>query len=258
MVMEPKKPDFSIIIPTFNEKDRLPSFLSDLAGEISKSNLNGEIIIVDDGSTQENHKTYLKSIEAISQAAIKVLRHAKNKGKGAAIQTGFAASRADVIGFCDADGATSSQEVVRLLRIALSSPELDGVFGSRILMLGYTIDRRLIRHLSGRIFTTLAYLFFRIPVYDSQCGCKFFRKSRILPFLKMCKEEGYLFDIELIAIGYLNKLNFIEMPISWVDIPGSKVHLLKDGFEMGMGILRIRKNLSQLGLLPKKVLPGRT
>jgi glycosyltransferase involved in cell wall biosynthesis len=241
--------DFSIIIPAFNEKTRLPQFLVELVNEISIANINCEIIIVDDGSAEDHYQIYLKSINRLSQVPINIIRHSKNMGKGASILSGFKKASGTWIGFIDADGATSPKDVLRILNIALPSDELDGVFASRIRMLGFNIERPFLRHLSGRIFATLTGVLLNIPIYDSQCGCKFFRKSKILPYLNLCKEQGYLFDIELISICYFKKLNLLEIPINWADQPGGKVNLINDGFKMAVGIFRIRERIKKMGIM---------
>jgi dolichyl-phosphate beta-glucosyltransferase len=241
----------SIIIPAFNERYRLPPFLSDLTRDISKLNLDAEIIIVDDGSAPEDYLVYQEASRKVSRPLVTVLRNDKNLGKGAAIRLGFKAARGVWIGFVDADGSISSREVARIITIALSSAGLDGILSSRVKMLGYTIERKLIRHVCGRLFTTLAYFLLGIPVYDSQCGCKFFRRDKILPFLASCRENGYLFDVELTAIGYLKGLNFIEAPISWKDTSCSKVKVVKDGLKMAAGIWRIRRHLISMGYYTK-------
>ncbi len=241
----------SIVIPAFNERQRLPPFLSDLIREINKLNLETEIIIVDDGSAPEDYLVYQDAARKINRPSITVLRNEKNSGKGAAIRTGFQAARGSWVGFVDADGSISSREVVRIITMALSSSGLDGLLGSRVKMLGYTIERRLLRHICGRLFTTLAYFLLGIPVYDSQCGCKFFRRERIMPLLSSCRENGYLFDLELIAAGYLNGLNLREVPISWKDAPGSKVKVIKDGLKMAFGICTIKRHLLRLGYYKK-------
>lgn len=235
--------DFSIVIPAFNEKERLSGFFLSLVDALSRINLEGEIIIVDDGSREEDHRSYL-SLQDRHDVPVTILRHPKNLGKGAAIKTGFEAAKGDWIGFVDADGATPAGEAARLIGIAVPSRDFDGVFGSRILMLGYKIKRKFIRYLSGRIFTTLVYLFFRIPVYDPQCGCKFFRRSRILPLFGLLREKGYLFDIEMIALGHEKKLNFLEVPVSWEEVPGGKLHFFKDGLKMLIGLFRIKRRLA--------------
>ncbi|MHC4268248.1 MAG: glycosyltransferase [Planctomycetota bacterium] len=241
--------DFSIVIPAFNEGKRLPSFLYDLIGCIRKTNLNGEIIVVDDGSTDEGCQSYLGDMISSNQIPVHIIRHKENIGKGAAIRTGFNKAKGTWIGFVDADGATSPQEVLRIIQTGLSSDDLDGVFGSRIRMLGYSIDRSLIKHLRGRFFITLMNIMINIPFYDSQCGCKFFRRSKCLPTIELCREEGWLLDIELLAIGYRNKMNFLEIPIEWKDIPGSKVRFLRDSYKMLVGGWRIRNRLKKMGIM---------
>lgn len=238
--------DFSIIIPAFNEKGRLPPFLSALVEEISQTSYKAEIIIVDDGGSKENHQVYLNAVSSINSLPIKLIRNDKNRGKGAAIQDGFKRASGTWIGFVDADGATSPSEIIRLIKIALTSNNLDGVFGARVRMLGHKIDRSLKRHLGGRFFATLCYLFLPVPVYDSQCGCKFFKHSKILPLLELCQEKKYLFDYEIISLGYFNQLRFIEVPIDWSDVAGSKVHFIRDAIKMIFGILKLSKRVKKL------------
>lgn len=235
--------DFSVIIPAYNEKDRLPPFLAELLVEIGNAGLKGEIIIVDDGSSEAHRCVYSGLASGPGVTPVSVLRHERNLGKGAAIQTGFKAARGEWIGFVDADNAVPSSEVVRLLNISLSSSELDCVLGSRVFMLGYNIKRKFSRHFLGRIFATLLYFVLRIPVYDSQCGCKFFRKVTIMPLVALCREREYLFDVELIALGYLNKLRFLEVPINWREVAGSKVRIIQDSLKSFAGLWAVKKRV---------------
>jgi glycosyltransferase involved in cell wall biosynthesis len=238
---------FSIIIPAFNERERLPLFLSSLKKELVKESLGGEIIIVDDGSSLKDHHVYAGLTEEKGALQVRLLRHEQNKGKGEALRTGFRSAQGEWVGFTDADGSTSAGEILRLLKVALSSPVLDGVFGSRIRMLGYDVKRLFKRHILGRFFATAAYHFTRVPVYDSQCGCKFFRRAKIMPLFALSKETGYLFDLELLSLGHHRGLKFLEVPISWKEVPGSKVRMLRDGVKMVGGLFRLRRNLLNNG-----------
>lgn len=234
--------NFSLIIPAFNEGQRLPAFLKDLSKELTGSSLKGEILVVDDGSRPSDVKIYQELISSLPHQHIKYLRLDPNQGKGAAIKHGFKQALGTWVGFADADGSTSASEVFRLAHIAAGS-SFDGIFGSRIKMLGYHIERKLIRHLTGRIFITCVSCVLHVPVYDSQCGCKFFRKNKVIGFIDRCKEKGFLLDLELIVLGMKNHLKYIEVPIHWKEVPGSKVNILTDGIKMFWGILRIRKHL---------------
>ena len=232
--------DVSIVIPAHNEKRRLPPFLLELASEIRRSDISVEIIIVDDGSSEEHYDEYLSCINTIKIVPIQIIRHRKNRGKGAAIRTGFNNAKGMWIGFVDADGAVSPKEIMRVLEFALESKEVEGICASRIRMLGHKIERSLLRHMSGRIFATFVGIFLGIPIYDSQCGCKFFKAAEIAPYLEYCKETGYLLDIELIMICYCRKLNIIEFPVDWTDKAGGKVNLFRDGIGMTMRLFRNR------------------
>jgi glycosyltransferase involved in cell wall biosynthesis len=240
---EPKAKDFSIVIPAYNEGERLPDFLKALVREVSKLPFSGEVIIVDDGSRPEHRAQYQQAIDKLNTPLVRLITTTHNQGKGAAIRRGFSESTASWVGFADADGATPASEVARLLGMALSSQGLSGIFGSRVYMLGYKIDRKVSRHLMGRVFVTLTHFLLGYVAYDSQCGCKFFRRRDITPLLSLCAEKGYLLDIELIALGLRRGLHFLEVPIRWTDIPGSKVSVIKDGIGMFLGLWRIRRRL---------------
>lgn len=241
-------PELSLVIPAFNEKARLAPFLTGLVTQLQAARINAEIFVVDDGSAEEDHQAYQALARALPNIPVTVLRHPVNQGKGAAIRTGFQHSRGAWMGFADADGSTSAEEVVRVARLALQSSDLDGVFAARVVMLGRSVDRLHQRHLPGRIFATMAGVLLRIPVYDSQCGCKFFRRATVTPLLVLCREERWLFDIEIIALGYFKRLRWLEVPISWRDVPGSKVRVVSDGLRMAAGLWTIRARLKALQL----------
>jgi dolichyl-phosphate beta-glucosyltransferase len=246
---EPRAKDFSIIIPAYNEGERLPAFLKELVRELAAEPLFGEIIIVDDGGLPAHHARYQKTIAELNNPQIRLLTAIKNRGKGAAIRHGFSEAMGAWVGFADADGATPAYEVVRLLKLAIFSKDLSGVFGSRVHMLGYRIDRKVSRHYIGRVFVTLSQILLGYIAYDSQCGCKLFRRQDLAPLLPLCGENGFLLDVELIALGNRKGLRFLEVPIHWTDIPGSKVSVIRDGIRMFLGLWRIRRRQRALNLL---------
>jgi dolichyl-phosphate beta-glucosyltransferase len=243
---DPRANDFSIIIPAYDEGERLPVYLKALAESLASLPFSGEIIVVDDGSRPEHHAQYQQVINEINSPRVRLITSTQNQGKGAAIRRGFSEAAGAWVGYADADGATPAFEVSRLLEMAFASQGLSGIFGSRVYMLGYKIDRKVARHLVGRVFVTVTHFLLGYVAYDSQCGCKLFRKSDIAPLLPLCAENGYLLDIELIALGLRRGLHFLEVPIHWTDIPGSKVSVIKDGFRMLLGLWRIRRRLSTL------------
>jgi len=249
-----EKIGLSLIIPAYNEKDRLPVYFHSLIAVLKQLPCKAEVLIVDDRSRFADQEVY-RSLANEEKDWVKVLSFEENRGKGAAIKAGFQQAQGEWVGFVDADGATSAEEVFRLINVAIHSPrdggrrlgdtKLDAVFGSRIKLLGRAISRSPVRHATGRIFATLTARLFNIPVYDSQCGCKFFWKKSFIPVFEESTETGWLIDVELIALAYRKGLKMLEVPVSWHDVSGSKINLFSDGITMITGLFRLAQRLKK-------------
>ncbi len=221
----------ALIIPCFNEADRLQT--KTFVDYVQK-NSSATFIFVDDGSADAT----LSIIKAMSDAApghIFCLELGQNSGKAEAVRQGVLAAldgklagEFDYIGFWDADLATPLAAVDDFCSFLYEHPGAFAVFGSRVKLLGRTIKRKASRHYLGRIFATLASLLLRLPVYDTQCGAKLFRRSEVLRrMFSVPFSVGWVFDVEILA-RYLLISNgadsIIEYPLQeWRDIPGSKV-----------------------------------
>ena len=239
-----------LVVPAFNEGQRLAAFLPDLCNKISTSSQNISLLVIDDGSlTTESTamRACVESLRATHPFLHPLLTLPKNLGKGGAIYAGWNTSTsAEWLGFIDADGAVPAAEAIHFARMAHESTDTDGLFANRIHMLGRPIERTFTRHLAGRIYATLSANLTGIPVYDSQCGLKFVRRScyeRVRPDLT---ETRFGFDMELIALLQRAGCRLREEPLSsWRDIPGGKVHLVRDSFRMFVSLLSLRRKLQK-------------
>lgn len=221
-----------IVVPCFNEERRLDSvpFL-ELASHEGVS-----LLFVDDGS-QDHTLERLHAMASASDDA-EVISLARNMGKGEAIRNGILhamKNQAKLVGYLDADLATPPSELLRLVEILRSRPELTAVLGSRIKRLGTTIQRRGLRHAIGRVYASGAVVALGIPVYDTQCGAKVFRVS---PAFEVAMSEPFPsawgFDVRLLhrlltgngtVIG-LPAEALYEAPLQlWHEVPGSKIRL---------------------------------
>jgi hypothetical protein len=113
-------------------------------------------------------------------------------------------------------------------------------------MLGRSIQRRVIRHYTGRIFATLVSTVAQVPAYDTQCGLKILTASafeRISPF---AQSLGFAFDVELLLLLLKTGQRVVEFPIDWEDVAGSKVHLLRDSTRMAREVFHIRRRVEAL------------
>lgn len=249
-----------IVIPCFHESVRLPGFLADLVHQLASQDFAGRITIVDDGSgeievrkTQENVE---KALASFPGAPVDWLLLPQNQGKGGAVYAGWRKAvqeKADILAFADADGSTSGSEVCRIIaELVKRYDSVDGVFGSRVKMLGQEIQRDFRRHLIGRCFATMVSFATGISAYDTQCGAKALKASSFQGVLPQLREMGFAFDVELTLALLKRGDTLIELPISWKEIPGSKVRIVRDVTRMASAILRMRKHLGTLKR-PKRI-----
>jgi len=238
----------SIIIPCFNESDRLPQFLESLI-EYYSGQTDIEFIVVDDGSDVIQMTRVKELVAQYSRQAtfpLKFISILKNQGKGNAIQVGFNNSSGEIVGFVDADGSISPQELKAVYQTLIESKrpqQLSVAIASRIRMLGKKIERSTLRHYIGRVFASYVSLLFQIPVYDTQCGCKMFRKKDIEHLLPLTTDSRWLWDTQLLILCFMEGKEIVEVPISWIAKKGSKLSLMKDGLKMVIGLYVFKRHI---------------
>ncbi len=235
-------PELSIVIPAYNEVNRLGGFLDSVSRYLTSPGApRSEVIVVDDGSTDGTSD--LVDRWGLTCPLIRCLRHPQNRGKGAAVRTGLLATEGALLLFADADGATPIEEE-RRLRAAITIGA-DVAIGSRIIHGSNVHSRRLLRRrLMGRVFSSLVRRYIDLPVLDTQCGFKMLRSEMVLPLVRQCVTDGYLFDIELLARAHRSGLRITEVAVSWRDVPGSKIRLVRDSLAMWRGLKVLQQSLA--------------
>lgn len=225
----------SVIIPAYNEANRISGTIKDCSTYLMGHGITHEIVIVDDGSSDKtcevvnNLKKELPNIELIKME--------KNRGKGCAVKKGMINSSGVSKLFMDADGATNLSEIEKLL------PHLkyyDVVIGSRSVP-GSKIEKNQAwyRRLSGKTGNLLVRLLFGLHINDTQCGFKLFTydaSSAIFPALTL---DRFGFDIELLAIAKFHNLKIKEVPIVWSHKDDSKVKI-KDYFDVLISTFKVK------------------
>jgi len=243
----------SLVIPAYNERTRLPGFLDSVRDYLSDE-FNGdyETIVVDDGSQDATVNWLLDLQECWPQ--LTVIKHAQNQGKGAAVRTGVLAATGKLVLFADADGATPIAEE-RALRNAIGAGADVAVGLRRTGKEGSSCRRTELRAFVGRIFSSLARWFVGAPISDPQCGFKMFRRDVAHALFGACRENGYLFDLHIICAASRLQLQIAEIPVSWREVAGSKVCLVRDSWRMLWGLFGIRRSVNELLLHLPRVLP---
>ncbi len=177
-------PAVSLIIPAYNEAGRIGPGLSAIAGYAAATRLSLEVIVVDDGSTDDTARVAEAHLQAAAHVSGRVIRSPRNRGKGHAVRAGLMAAHAPVALFSDADLSTPIEELPRLLAL-LDSGEADVAFGSRALdrsLIGVRQSR--MRELAGRAFNVVLRMATALPFKDTQCGFKAFRMSVCRPLVE--------------------------------------------------------------------------
>jgi dolichyl-phosphate beta-glucosyltransferase len=243
--------DCVISIPCFRESKRLPRFLDSLCKELARAPFKSSIIIVDDGSGCPEDKLTRSIVNGFRSKYPGLIAEPvflkRNRGKGGAVYAGWETALRNsgpaLVCFVDADGAVPAADVARLIEELLADQrhQWDALFGSRIKMLGATVDRKGTRHYIGRVFATFVALLTGMEVYDSQCGLKVIRSSAFAAIAGRLKETRFVFDVELTLLLLKSGFKIREVPINWQEVPGSKVSVLKDSVRMFSGILRIKR-----------------
>jgi len=237
-----------IIIPFYNEANRFPvdEFLEFLQKDPETS-----FCLVNDGSTDDTGKM-LESLREKFPGRILVITVPENKGKAGAVQAGMISAlqhfTCRYFGFFDADLSTRLDESFRLRSRLQEKPMLEFAFGSRVAILGVRIERKLYRHLIGRIIATFISGILHLMVYDTQCGAKLFIQPLAARVFEKPFITRWLFDVEILAriVGMYGRDGIeevvVEVPVSsWIDKGGSKVSWTY-GFRVLYDLMKIRNH----------------
>ncbi|MDQ3817514.1 MAG: glycosyltransferase family 2 protein, partial [Acidobacteriota bacterium] len=231
----------SIVIPAYNEAARLGDSLRTVFDYLNRQTSETEVIVVDDGSSDDTAGVAEKSFEQKGRVGAQIIRVSPNRGKGYVVRKGLLAAKAPIALFTDADLSTPITETPKLVK-PIKSGEYDLTFGSRAL------DRSLIgvhqpwrREQGGRIFNLIVRLITGLPFWDTQCGFKAFRMNVCRPLIEAATIDRFGFDVELIYLAQLAELSLREVPVRWNHTEGSKVNVARDSWLMVNEVRLIRK-----------------
>ena len=209
-----KTPYLSIIVPAFNEAERLPTTLEQISEFVNNRDFLTEVIVVDNASTDAT-----KNIITAYHSRYPFIKYCleTTPGKGAAVRTGILAGQGDYLLICDADLAVPIEEVGKFL-----SPEVkdfDIVIGSREAVGAMRYDEPFYRHLMGRAFNLIIRVLLLPGLYDTQCGFKCFRRDVARELFSAGRINGWSFDVEILYLARLKGYRIIEVPMNWYGVP---------------------------------------
>ncbi len=225
----------TIVVPAYNEQERIGGTVHTLADYLSASPWAWEIRVVDDGSTDETARVVS---EAGRQRAGIVLQREPHRGKGGAVKAGMLAATSAWRFLCDADLSMPVTELARFLPPALT--DFDVAIGSREGHGARRVGEPLVRHLMGRTFNFVVQRALLPGIEDTQCGFKMFTGHAAEAIFPRVTVTGWAFDLEVLHLARLLGLCIVEVPIEWHYRRESQVSMMRDSVGMLREVFRIR------------------
>lgn len=240
--------NLSIVIPAYNEADRLPDTLKAIAAHFDRHSTSPEIVLVDDGSDDATFQVMLAWCEDRDHTHAITIPHA---GKAHAVRAGVDQAARDRVLFMDADLAVPLSQIEKL--VAALDAGADIAIGSREVAGARRHGESLIRHSRGRLFNWFVSFLAVRGIRDTQCGFKafatpvarhVFASSRLYstPPSHLTGPSVTAFDVEILFLANRLGYSIAEIPVLWRHIPGSKVDPIRDPLRMAIEVLRIRLN----------------
>ena len=242
MSTDPQAVVFSVVIPLYNEAGKIEETTRRVAAFMSLKKTNWELLLSEDGSTDNTAAIVEAVIQNKKDLTIRLLRSETgfNAGKGEAVRRGVLAARGDYVLVTDADLSSPIKELDKLLAALDEGCEV--AIGSRaVRAAGCDVQQSFKRKLSGRIFSGLVRCIALKGFSDTQCGFKCFKKEAARRLFEKQTLKGFGFDVEILRLAQIEGLKVKEVPVMWKEGPDSRVKLLRDSVAMLKDLFYIRK-----------------
>jgi dolichyl-phosphate beta-glucosyltransferase len=239
------RPSLSLVIPAYNDSDVIESTLVEVLRFLADRQVEAEVIVVDDGSTDGTPGMVERIFEETPQKLdLRLLRLGRNQGKGAAVRAGMLAAQGEVLLFTDSDLSTPIEELDRVQKKL--DEGYDVVIGSRALPDSRVeVHQNLLRERAGKTFNLFVQLLVLRGFRDTQCGFKCFRREAARTIFERQRCRGFEFDVELLCLAREQRYRIAELPVVWRNNPRSHVRFLRDSTKMFFGLLEIRRRFSK-------------
>lgn len=235
----------SLIIPAFNEASRIGPSLGKAYAYLEEAGYNAEIIVVDDGSSDNTVQVveqFIRDTVRPNNVFAFAISLGKNQGKGAAVRRGMLEAKGAIRIFTDADFSTPVHEVAKIIPL-IETQQYDVVIGSRA-----AEGRKLVkkhqpwyRESMGRFFNVLVQTVVFKGIADTQCGFKGFSDRAAKNLFSKQKVMGFTFDVEILFLAKRSGYKIKEIAVEWYNDERSTVGAVSDSAKMLVELFRIRK-----------------
>jgi len=234
---ERKRPAYSIIIPAYNEGQRLEATLAKVTAYAAEIGWSAEIIVVNDGSRDST--AAIARGWAQQNCQVRLLDNPGNRGKGYSVRHGMMEATGGVLLFTDADLSSPIAEAQKLIEAIKQGADI--AIGSRWLRSELQTERQPVyRQLFGRVFNLMLRTLLGLRFKDTQCGLKAFTANAARIVFTRQRIERWGFDPEILYLANKFGLKTAEVPVEWAHDERSKINPLVDGLRMLAEMIRVR------------------
>jgi dolichyl-phosphate beta-glucosyltransferase len=235
--IEPSAPRLSVVIPCYNEEQRLPRTIEQIERYLDSHGIAYELILVDDGSSDGTRR--VMEAAAARNRAVRIEALPANRGKGRALAEGVKVATGAEVLVTDADLSTPIDELEHLeAALAAGAGVAIGsraVKGSRV-----EVSQPVYRVLMGKVFNLIVQLVLLPGIWDTQCGFKLFRADVAHPVFGALTTDGFGYDPEVLYLAKRRGVRIAEVPVVWRNSAPTKVMAIRSSLDMFRHVVRIR------------------
>ncbi len=230
---------YSVIIPAYNERERITSTLDRVLAYIAEQHWNAEVVVVNDGSRDDTAAIVRRYAE--NNPAVRLIENPGNRGKGFSVRNGVLHALGSVLLFSDADLSSPIYEAPKLFKAIENGADI--AIGSRWVNSALQTQRQsVLRQVVGRLYNLLLRAILGLKYRDTQCGFKAFTREAAMTIFSRQKIERWGFDPEILYLAQKFDYKIAEVPVEWAHDNRSKINPIVDGFKMFWEMIRVRWN----------------
>ena len=229
--------ELSLVLPCYDEAEHIDRSVPRLLSFLDAMALDYEVVFVDDASRDDTRERLARLVARNPDHRLRVLHHARNRGRGAAVRDGFLAARGEILGYLDVDLEVDAVYVLSMLMAIRGGADV--AVGARV----YRVQPRFWhRHLLSRGYSGMTRRLLDVPFRDTEAGYKFFRRDVALDLIRATVDEGWFWDTEMMCRAHERGLAVREVPCLFQRNPGktSTVRPFHDSAEYLRNLLRYR------------------
>jgi len=237
--MSTEPPQISLIVPAYNEADRIAASLEAIAKHVADQIDSYEVLLINDGSRDKTAEIAREIAPGLFEEGVfSILDYGENRGKGYAVRHGIEQARGKYIVFSDTDLSAPIDQIPKLIHCLETGSDM--AIGSRRLAESEVIDLPLSRRIMSRFFSTLSQWLVLPGIRDTQCGFKAYRAKAARDLARSQTIEGYTFDVEHLLIARKRGFLIEEVPVRWIYTEGSQINGSTDSIRMIRDLFDLR------------------